>query len=240
MSMKNIGIIILSIFLSQARAGELYLQSQTTVTPVIELYTSEGCNSCPPAEAYLNKYVDHPRLWQGVIPMAFHVDYWDYLGWRDRYSSPDYSQRQRQYARILGMRTVYTPGLFYNGSEWRNWYWGRTPPTAEHEVGQLKVSVNGDRLEAMFDAMPSEGGLELHVAILGMGLVNEIRAGENRGRTSKHEFVVLGHEQVRSEGRRWQTQLPQVAVKAPRYALVVWVSRAGHPAPIQSVGAYLN
>jgi hypothetical protein len=228
------------LFTGLVQAQTLHLQSGVERAQVVELYTSEGCSSCPPAEKFLNAYRRDPRLWRQVIPLAFHVDYWDYLGWRDRYDSPDYSRRQRDYARHWRMNTVYTPALFVNGAPWRNWRWGHLPDNGDQAVGRLEVVVDGDRLEGRFEA--SRSGVEaeeLHVAILGMGLVSEIRAGENRGRTAHHEFVVLAHKRYSGEDGHWQGQLPTPSLKAARYAVVAWVGRRGDPTPLQAVGAYL-
>ena len=233
-------MILFALAAHPANAQELHLQSGEYRTQMIELFTSEGCSSCPPAEAFLNTYAQDPQLWQRVIPLAFHVDYWDYLGWRDPYASAAHSQRQRDYARHLRMNTVYTPALFINGTPWRNWRWGRTPNAGEEAVGQLAVVVEGTQLQASFT--PVKAGprpLMLHVAVLGMGLVSEIRAGENRGRSSRHEFVVLAHQRFSADKGRWRIEIPKPSLKAARYALVCWLSSADDPTPIQAVGAYL-
>src|ERR1043166_1377606 len=80
-----------------AVAGELSFQSSEQRTPLIELYTSEGCSSCPPAEAWLSKLKTEAGLWKDFVPVAFHVDYWDHLGWRDRFASAVFTERQRAY-----------------------------------------------------------------------------------------------------------------------------------------------
>ena len=87
---------------------------------LIELYTSEGCSSCPPADRWLSKLRNERQLWRDYVPIAFHVDYWDYIGWRDRFAHTEYSNRQRQYQREGGTGVVYTPGFFNNGEEWRD------------------------------------------------------------------------------------------------------------------------
>ena len=73
-------------------------ESNNEQVSLIELYTSEGCSSCPPAERWLSKLADDESLWSHFVPLAFHVDYWDYIGWKDPYASKEYSQRQRRYA----------------------------------------------------------------------------------------------------------------------------------------------
>ena len=81
---------------------------------VVELFTSQGCSSCPPAEAFLNELADE----EGVIALELHVDYWDYIGWPDPFASPRMTERQRDYARELGLRYVYTPQMVIDGRSW--------------------------------------------------------------------------------------------------------------------------
>jgi hypothetical protein len=232
-------------------AQDVYLESGDKQTVLIELYTSEGCSSCPPAERYLNGYLHHPRLWEQFIPLAFHVDYWDYLGWKDRFSDPAYSSRQRQYARGGGLSAVYTPAFVVNGQGWRpRSMRDRKPSLNLPSPGKLSVKVSDRGIIARFHSIKSYSGdmsddLQLHVALLGMGLSTEIESGENRGRLSPHEFVVLSHSAhaaSRHSGQRWKWQLPRPELDCetvPEYALVAWVSRKGEPAPLQAVGGYL-
>ena len=221
-------------------AADWHAQSGPQRTVMIELYTSEGCNSCPPAERFLNSLVDNSRLWQTYIPLAFHVDYWDYLGWRDRFAKSAYSQRQREYARVLHARTVYTPEFFVNGKEWRRSLFAGMPATSAEDAGVLKLNLQQTQLTASYSAHANQGPLQLHLAILGMGLTSDIHAGENAGRHSVHEFVVLTHTQLVSENAHWQTTLPAVTdIKPARKALVAWVSAAGNPSPLQATGGFL-
>ena len=88
----------------------------------MELYTSEGCSSCPSAESWLTGLKDKPGLWSDFLPIAVHVEYWDYLGWRDKWSRKQYSDRQRDYAGAWGADNIYTPEFVLNGKEWHNWF----------------------------------------------------------------------------------------------------------------------
>ena len=235
-------ILILSCIGSHvAFAAELQLHSSPQQTVMIELYTSEGCNSCPPAERFINEQLANDQLWSTYIPLAFHVDYWDYLGWRDRFATPANSQRQRSYGKVLHSRTIYTPEFFVNGKEWRRGFFGGMPPAATRQVGVLQARLLDTRLTATF--APSDHNLkprQLHVAVLGMGLVSNIRAGENVGRHTTHQFVVLAHTRVISDTLRWQTTLPRIHDQhANRKALVVWVSNSENPTPLQATGGFL-
>ncbi len=99
---------------------------------IIELFTSEGCSSCPPADAYLSQFSTSEDLWQGIIPLAYHVDYWDYIGWKDRFAHPSFSQKQRLYRSYGVVASVYTPGFVVDGKEWRGFFnpLNRTLPQA--------------------------------------------------------------------------------------------------------------
>ncbi|MDB4793761.1 DUF1223 domain-containing protein, partial [Methylacidiphilales bacterium] len=83
------------------RAQDVVFKSNIPTASLIELYSSEGCSSCPPAEAWVNDLKSAPELWKSIFPVVFHVDYWDGLGWPDRFSRADYTQRQRNYAAQL-------------------------------------------------------------------------------------------------------------------------------------------
>jgi len=97
-------------------AAPVTFASTSRQTSLLELYTSEGCSSCPPAEAWLSGLKDNPGLWRDFVPVAFHVDYWNYLGWRDKWSRAEYSDRQQEYARVWGAANVYTPEFVVNPS----------------------------------------------------------------------------------------------------------------------------
>ena len=92
---------------------------------LVELFTSEGCSSCPPADAWISQLKESPDLWKKIVPVAFHVDYWNNLGWRDRFAKPEFTARQRRYVAAWGGDSVYTPGFVVNGKEWRDWFGNR-------------------------------------------------------------------------------------------------------------------
>lgn len=238
----RIAFVLAALLLSfQTAAAELLFESGDRQTVMIELYTSEGCNSCPPAEAYLNDYQKNPDLWKRYFPLAFHVDYWDYLGWKDRFSKREYSERQRRYARVRRANVVYTPAFFVNGCSRRPGSFSGDSQGGARAVGKLAIAIEGNAVSAAF--RPERADLDpltLHVAVLGMGLSTQIRAGENAGRLSRHEFVVLAQKQIAGGNNHWRGTLPTIdADAAPRYAFVAWLSRADDPAPLQAVGGYL-
>ncbi len=242
-TLKQAILLIFLISTSQlCLSDEIRFSSPVNQAVVIELYTSEGCSSCPPAEEHLNDYTRHPDLWKSYIPMAFHVDYWDYLGWKDRFSKSQYSARQRRYARLHRASTVFTPAFFVNGQNWRpGLFRGRQPDKKTSPVGKLEVILAGNQISATFEPVQDVADrLELNIAILGMDISTKIRAGENRGRLSRHEFVVLAHKHTPSNTGNWKTGWPAYrADDDDKLALVAWLSKPGDPTPIQAVGGYI-
>ena len=235
---RNILPALALLVTASAAAGNLTLNSGTKQVTLLELYTSQGCSSCPPAERWLNEYIDDDDLWTRVVPMAFHVDYWDYIGWKDTYATPEYGERQRDYARAGKARTVYTPGLFSNGREWRGWTLRMNPRASDREPGNLSVVISERQLVATF--ADTAASLELHVALLGSGLETPVERGENRNRTLRQDFVVLAHATHISPAGRWEVPVPQSAhTGASRYGIAVWVSEPGNPAPLQATGGWL-
>jgi hypothetical protein len=124
-------VVALGVMMPTLRAQELVFNHSGPKAALVELYSSEGCSSCPPAEAWLNHLKAAPGLWSEVFPVAFHVDYWDNLGWPDRLASASYTQRQRDYAARLGQDSVYTPEFIVNGHEWRRGFDGFEIPGRE-------------------------------------------------------------------------------------------------------------
>jgi len=218
--------------------------------PLIELYTSEGCSSCPPADRWLSSLVDDQGLWSEFVPAAFHVDYWDYIGWKDRFANKQYSQRQRRYAREFGESTVYTPGVRKAGEEWRSWrLFGKPANKNAIAVGNLDLVVSEDgKFTANFNDLKKNRSqnLQLTVALLGLDLSSEVSRGENRGKKLSHDFVVLGittlagqtSEQPNS-AFKWAGELPDKSNDAKKYAVAAWVTEGGSQVPIQVTGGEL-
>jgi len=221
---------------------EYVFTSGQRANAMIELYTSEGCSSCPPAEEYLNSLSTHPDLWKSVFPMAFHVDYWNHLGWRDRFSRAAHSERQRSYARQRNTLFVYTPQLLVNGKSWRPGRFKQALPQQDNsDSGSLEVIISGDTVRAHYSANELQANKrkprKLHIAIVGMGLISAIKAGENIGRAARHEFVVLAHSEHSSNTNHWNISLPSInSYGESQRAVVAWVSIDNNPAPIQVTG----
>lgn len=219
-------------------------ESGETQATLIELFTSEGCSSCPPAEKWLSELKSNQELWKKIVPVAFHVDYWDGLGWRDRFAKPEFTSRQQNYAATWGGDSVYTPGFVVNGKEWQRWFGGDAPPTSSAKVGVLRVSLGTDgKLSASFIAETKQArGLALNIALLGNDLESNVKRGENSGRKLRHDFVVLDLIKVNmtNESNRWTGSIavPTGSGNDKPSAFAAWITENG--IPVQATGGWLQ
>jgi hypothetical protein len=187
---------------------------------VVELFTSEGCSSCPPADALLGELVEDARTRQRpVYCLAFHVDYWDGLGWRDPYSDAALSRRQQEYARALQSDRVYTPQMIVNGSaelvvsdrtrarERIDLALKQPARAAVKLAPEGKQDPNSVVLAYEVARAPRDG--VLNVAVVERGLASQVRRGENGGRTLRHDNVVRAFRTIRlAEAEKGTVQLP--------------------------------
>lgn len=233
---------IVTFYSHAAASDELIFQSGQKQNTLIELYTSQGCSSCPPAERWLGSLQKDHRLWKTLIPVAFHVDYWDYIGWKDHLAKSAFSQRQRQYRREHSISSVYTPGFIVNGKEWRRWLGLSKLPVSESVAGILTVSLNGDEIQASYKPnRPVEGSLRLNLAIIGVGISTKVTRGENAGKVLPQDFSVLALKQQDSNDGQWHMTLPDYdPVNSSQLAIAAWVSPSDTLAPLQAVGGWLR
>jgi hypothetical protein len=207
-------------------------------TVVVELFTSEGCSSCPPADALLVKLREEGRQnGAEIIPLGFHVDYWNHLGWQDRFSSAAYSQRQEQYARIFSLDSVYTPQMVVDG---RREFVGSGTSRARDEITQetgqpqqadVQLSLAfPDKLLVQVSASSNDLAGDVVLAITEDNLSSNIAAGENSGHVLRHAAVV---RELRSLGKlvqsKFQAEIPitqQKDWKSKDLRYVVFVQNA--------------
>lgn len=237
---------------SHSLAADIHLTRSGTTPMLLELYTSQGCSSCPPADAWINRFADAADLWKNIVPVVFHVDYWNYLGWPDVLSQKEFSTRQRQHARNGYLSSVYTPGFAVNGKEWRGYFQSLSLPNfVPVQGGTLLVQQPGteaNKLKISYRPPQGQTGNKAkyvgHLAVLGFGLQTDIQAGENRGRLLRYEFAVLSLQEAQlklnDQAWQWQLLLPEKAHRAPRYGLAVWVTVKGEATPKQALGGFLN
>lgn len=180
-----------AVSLAAQAATSCSARSGAGTTPVVELYTSEGCNSCPPADRWLSGLKAEP----GIVALAFHVDYWDRLGWKDRFASPAYTQRQAQQQASSGSRFSYTPQVLLDGADRPDWpRLGATlaaraaAPVAKVEVTLRREGNHFSATVAALNGAPAR--LAAYWAVTEQGHVSSVKAGENEGVTLRHDHVV--------------------------------------------------
>ena len=196
--------------------------AQATPT-VVELFTSQGCSSCPPAEAYINELAARP----GILALTFHVDYWDDLGWKDRFSSSDATLRQRNYAQALGLRSVYTPQVVIGGS--RDFV-GSHRSAIEGALKSasadlpLTLSLNHETVDVRLGAAGSVGESDVVVVAYLKSAITPIGRGENAGRTLQQSNIVRGMQRIghwNGANQTWQFRVDQFPHDATDLAVIV-------------------
>ncbi len=170
-------------------------RSGDKITPVIELYTSEGCSSCPPADQWASTLKS-----SGAVVQAFHVGYWDFIGWVDRFAAPAHTSRQREVAATNQLRGVYTPQVVLNGKDWPNWHAAQANPAANKDalVSITLKQLDADRFEASVVPAANAGSLpwSAYWTVTENGHNSKVQAGENAGEFLKHDFVVRQYIQA--------------------------------------------
>ena len=200
----HIFAIAFSVFLTSANviaAGQCSAKSGNETAAMLELYTSEGCNSCPPADKWVSSLAVNGFKSSQLVPLAFHVDYWDYIGWADRFASKEFGGRHRVLARANGSSTVYTPQIFVSGKDIRLAFSSvklngtlkdinTSKPRAD--IGLALDASTPDRLNLSGSASlsaPSDDAAA-YVAVYENRLSSNVKAGENRGVKLEHDYVV--------------------------------------------------
>ena len=214
--LKKIAVLLATFAISSMHVGSAFAaciaDSGNTRAALVELYTSEGCSSCPPADKALSRIGDSlasnpaPR----IVPLALHVDYWDSIGWKDPFAQPAFSQRQEWEVHANRHRTSFTPHFFVNGREVQDWH-GDLAENLRRDSGpaaaRLQVRAEprgGNALRVVVDASlngpvggavngsarTDRGPLQLFIAVTESKLSSQVKAGENRGAKLDHDFVV--------------------------------------------------
>jgi hypothetical protein len=171
-------------------------QSPAHTVALLELYTSEGCNSCPPADRFVSGLGAAGLDTDRVVPLALHVDYWDYIGWKDPFANRLFTERQYWLSAQAKSRTVYTPEIFIAGQELRNWR-GATAAAvrrinerpAEAQIAVSAGAPSGGRLPVEVKAKAARDAA-LYVVLYENDVSSDVKAGENRGVQLRHDHVV--------------------------------------------------
>ena len=219
--------------ISTAIAQSCSAKSSGKITPVVELYTSEGCSSCPPADKWLSTLKDassaNPNAPAPVV-QAFHVNYWDYIGWADRFATPAHTARQRQVSAWQKSSTIYTPQMVGNGRDLKNWNrWN-----ADQETASVAISIKqeaGGVFSAQVQAMPSMAW-SAYWTVTEDGHSSKVKAGENSGEFLKHDFVVRQYQaagEYTGNGKLVLQTAAKDAAHPRRVNLVIFNPQTGKP-----------
>jgi len=195
-------VLLLAAAVAPLQAAECTARSGPRTAALVELYTSEGCSSCPPADRWLQSLGARGYAPERVVPLSLHVTYWDYIGWKDPYAQQRFSDRQRKLAQVRGARLVYTPQVVLQGQDFR---WFGTDfeervsrinaRPAQASIALRIAAGREDTLETAVEAAlldpAGQGDAVLYLASYANRLESQVSAGENQGRTLRHDYVVL-------------------------------------------------
>jgi hypothetical protein len=222
--------LIMTLGSASSDAATCTAESGMRRVALLELYTSEGCNSCPPTDRWVSELPVRGYLPASVVTLAFHVDYWNYLGWPDPFSKAQYSERQRMASLRNRARVVYTPQLLLNGRDFRRGVvfddFGERLSALNREPARATIRLQvytddstglGVTGTATVADAAVRGGAQAYLALYENNLSNPVTAGENRGKRLRHDFVVrdlAGPFPVDSSG---EAQLQQRFSLDPRW-----------------------
>jgi hypothetical protein len=195
--------IMMTLVAASTDAATCTAESSTRPIALLELYTSEGCNSCPPTDRWVSELPGRGYIPASVVTLAFHVDYWNYLGWPDPFSKAQYSERQRMASLRNRARVVYTPQLLLNGRDFRRGVvfddFGERLSALNREPARATISLHvytddstglGVTGTATVADAAVRGGAQAYLALYENNLSSPVTAGENRGKRLRHDFVV--------------------------------------------------
>jgi len=183
------------------QAAQCNVKSGSKRVALLELYTSEGCSSCPPADKWLSGLAEKGIGADKLLPLSLHVDYWDYIGWQDPFAGPEYTQRQREIAQRNRLRSIYTPQMVFNGRDFRSWRRQNVqllldevnewPAAANLSLDWKAVNSDTVAVDVSAQLLNKVGaGSVLFFALYENALVSNVNAGENSGRALHHDYVV--------------------------------------------------
>ena len=232
-----------------AAAAECTARSGPNVTPVIELYTSEGCSSCPPADRWLSSLAAEAASGR-LVALAFHVDYWDYIGWKDPFASARGTQRQRDLQALAGSRYVYTPQVVLAGRDFRAWHASGSAAALEAirrrpASTSIEVSVKADPVAGIAATSVASGpdtrarDLVVLLAVTQNGLSSRVTKGENRGERLGHDFVVRDFTLHQGLGRASATFRPAAGWNLARMGVAAMVQDRKTGEVLQAVSCAL-
>jgi hypothetical protein len=239
--------ILLMLASLPSPGAECATRSGAQTAALVELYTSEGCSSCPPADRWLSTF--SRVVGNGdVVPVAFHVNYWDYMGWKDVFADARYTERQRDRAAAAGARQVYTPQVVVGGRDFPGWRSAQSAAKAFDAIRAklapvvidlaARIAPDGSltaEVEASAKASLARSNLALITVVTQNGLASRVTAGENRGEKLQHDFVVRDLAMHRGLGKSVATFKPRPDWDVSRMAVAAFVQNLKTGQVLQAV-----
>lgn len=234
---RNVLVALLAAasFVPLTAAQSCQSHSGSKPPAVVELFTSQGCSSCPPADTWLSTL----KAEKEVIALSFHVNYWNHLGWKDPYATPETTERQRKIQQAIQGKYVYTPQVLLNGLDYRLWRGqvaGALPRLPAQEAPTLRMVRDGNQITAQVGAQPDRGQLAGYWAVLHDGLSQQVTRGENAGTRLVNDHVVTLYRPVSA----WSSKaMHTVSLTLPpdtlNQRIVFVVTDASHTQPLQGL-----
>ncbi len=216
LSRRSVLALSTAMLAGSVTGGARAKQSAKPLLGVVELFTSQGCSSCPPADAALQQFIER----DDVLALAFHVDYWDYLGWKDTLASPENTERQYAYAKTFNSRTVYTPQAVVNGREHLN---GAKGSVIAAKLGtyagqgqgltvRVGLSLEGTRIQVSVDqgSVPEGRDVKIVLVYYRDSSTIDIKRGENKGREITYRNTVTNAQTLGMwDGQKMAIEIPK-------------------------------
>ena len=244
-------LLLISLLVSAEAPRSYSAVSPANRVAMLELYTSEGCSSCPPSDGFMSRLKHGSFHDQQLIPLSFHVTYWDYIGWRDRFADREYDERQRRQGLLNASRLVYTPQFLLNGKDYRRLR------DLDEDVRRINSSAAAYRLKltaspragtiiAELEISSNDGNKDDAVAYIAFyehGLKSDVTDGENDGETLHHDYVVraLHGPYLVKQGRGvFNTEFAWQDYSLPNSGIVAYVQKPQGAEVLQAVSLELG
>lgn len=252
--LHKIQVVIFTSFLlmvtvvngSESRLETLISETGSARVQLLELFSSESCSSCPPADEWISRLKNKNNLWKTFVPIVFHVDYWNQLNWVDKLSSEPMTQRQISISKQWANPSVYTPAFVVDGKEWSNWRksvdYELPAPKKTNGIVLKLYKKNDGSFKVQVGNVEKTKSYVIHIAQLGMGVTSKVTSGENSGKLLEHNFVILNWDSKKIGAKESVVsfKFKKIESKYSRMALAAWIEEEFKPTSLQAVGGYIK
>ncbi len=216
--------------------SQYHFKSSEKQNQLIELYTSQSCSSCPPAEKWLSSFNSSKFTWDRIFPVSYHVSYWNHLHWKDKFSQQNFSNRQRRLSKKISSG-VYTPQVVLNGRDYRSWR-SEKVSLSDKKVGQLSIQISREGVINLDFKGNVPKNSQCFFAFLKNEQTTKINSGENQGKTLVENFIISSLKTTKISKQKCQIQMPSSEIK-DHYAITAWIADQNFQV-IQVVGGRLK